>query len=423
MSVAKTGPGSPGITLGSDFRSTYATLLILMAAGAYAIGARVLGGLNVTGLTSITPWGVWVVFYIFFVGLSAGAFLLSTLIYVFGMHRFEKIGKEALLVSLISMVVALCFILLDLGRMDRFIYALWFGNATSVLAWEVRFYMLYILLLAVELFYAMRPDLVRLRGEASLRGRLAAALTRNRDNLSPAALERDHRVMRVLGALGIPLAILGVHGGTGTLFAVVKAQPYWNSALFPVLFVVSALVSGTALLMVLHIFRCRRQGRKLDLDLLRGMGALLLGFLALDLMLEFYEYLIGAYRLEAAEWATLTSIFAGRYAWSFWLIQIGLGAIIPVIILARGSRNSAGNLFLAALLVLAGIMAVRFHIVLPPLALPQLPGLPWGHYGPTWVEWVSSLGLMAMGMLLYVAGTNFLPVDGTAEDERSGNNG
>ncbi|KKM11408.1 molybdopterin oxidoreductase [Clostridiales bacterium PH28_bin88] len=408
--------GTPRPGTGANFRSTYIILFALVAAGLYAIGVRVTGGLEATGLTSITSWGAWVAFYIYFVGLSAGAFLLSTLIYVFGMHRFEKIGREALLVSLISMMVALCFILLDLGRMDRFAYALWFGNATSILAWEVRFYLAYILLLAAELYYSMRPDLVRLSRESSLRGRLAAVLTRNNGDLSEASRQRDRRILKVLGSLGIPLATLGVHGGTGTLFAVVKAQPYWNSALFPIIFVVSALVSGTALLMVLHTFRCRRQGREVDLSLVQGLGMLLLGFLAMDLMLEFYEFLIGAYRLEAAEWVTLASLFSGRYAWSFWGIQMGLGALVPVMILVRGSKNSAGTLNLAALLVLVGILAVRFHIVLPPLALPQLPGLPWGHYSPTWVEWVSSTGLVALGMLMYLLGTAVLPVDDTTDD-------
>lgn len=385
MSVAKIKAGTLRLAMGAGFRSTDLVPLALMAAGVYAIGVRVAGGLTVTGLTSVTPWGAWVAFYIYFVGLSAGAFLLSTLIHVFGMNRFEKIGREALLVSLISMVVALCFILLDLGRMDRFAYALWFGNVTSVLAWEVRFYLVYILLLAVELYYAMR---------------------------------RDRRILKVLGALGIPLAIVGVHGGTGTLFAVVKAQPYWNSALFPIIFVVSALMSGTALLMVLHIFRSRRRGREVDLPLVRSLGMLLLGFLALDLVLEFYEFLIGAYRLEAADWLTLASLFSGRHAWSFWGIQMGLGVLAPVILLLGGSKSSVKSLNLAALLVVVGILAVRFHIVLPPLALPQLPGLPWGHYRPTWVEWMSSTGLVALGMLLYVVGTTVLPVDDTTDEKR-----
>jgi len=91
----------------------YMFLLALLALGLTAFALRVTQGLASTNLTSAMPWGAWVAFYIYFVGMSAGAFLLSSLIHVFDLEHLEKVGKDATLVAIISMVLALFFILMD----------------------------------------------------------------------------------------------------------------------------------------------------------------------------------------------------------------------------------------------------------------------------------------------------------------------
>ena len=93
----------------------YWTLLgVVAVVGLAAIAVRVLQGMSVTNLTSLIPWGLWVAFYIYFIGLSAGSFLISTMIYVFGIRRFEPIGRMALFSAFIALSAGLVFILLDL---------------------------------------------------------------------------------------------------------------------------------------------------------------------------------------------------------------------------------------------------------------------------------------------------------------------
>lgn len=397
-------------------------LLTLMAVGGVAIVYRGMLGLSSTYLTNVTPWGTWVAFYIYFVGLSAGAFLLSTLIFVFGMHQLERVGRMALLTALLSMVVALTFILLDLGRMDRFWHPLVFWNLTSVLAWEVHFYVLYIVLLATELYVAMRQDLIRAAtGAAGIRRRVARWLVLGGADLSPEGRRQDERWMRILGIIGIPLAIFGVHGGTGALFAVAKARPYWNSGLFPIIFVVSALVSGTALLVVFYAVQTVVRGRALDQDLLQSLARLMIAFLFIDLGLQFYEFLVAVYNLEHEELATLSAMTTGPFWWSFWIVQLGLGALAPIyLVLSRRTRDRPAGLVLAAALVVLGILAVRFNIVVPPLVVPVLAGLPGGDYYPNHIEIASSVGVIAMGLLLYTLGLRWLPVE--IVDEGVGSN-
>lgn len=395
-------------------------LIMLMIIGGIAIGFRVTQGLASSNLTNITSWGTWVVFYIFFVGLSAGAFLLSTLIYVFGMEQFERVGKIALFTAIISMVVALTFVLLDLGRMDRFWNAMVYWNLTSILAWEVHFYLLYIALLTTELYFALRQDLIRMsqRGNA-FQHKLAKFLTLGSIDLSDESKKNDIRWMKILGTIGIPLAIFGVHGGTGTLFAVLKARPYWNSALFPIVFVVSALVSGTALLAVLYSIQNRMRNRPVDIGTLKALARMMILFLFIDLGLQFYEILIAFYGLKAEEMNTLSIIMTSKFSWSFWGVQWFLGAIVPIyLVLAKRTADSWLGLTSACALVVIGIIGVRFNIVVPPLIVPVIEGLPTGNYYPSLVEIGSSLGVIAMGLFLYTLGMNLLPLE-DEDHERS----
>ena len=174
----------------------YAFLFIAVILGSWAFWQRIDLGLAATDLTSQMPWGAWIALYIFFVGLSAGAFLLSSLVYVFGMQQFERIGRMALLSAIVCMGVALAFVGSDLGRLDRAHTAVNHFSWTSPLSWEVRFYTMYIVLLIAELTLALRLHMGKARSVVG-----------------------THRWLRILGIVGVPLAIFGVHGGTGTIFA------------------------------------------------------------------------------------------------------------------------------------------------------------------------------------------------------------
>jgi molybdopterin-containing oxidoreductase family membrane subunit len=382
----------------------YSLLALLLLTGGGAIFYRLVGGLATTNLTSFMPWGAWVAFYIYFVGLSAGAFLLSSLIYVFGMDRFEKVGRMALLAALVSMVVALTFIGLDLGRVDRALTALIRFNWMSPLAWEVRFYAVYIALLAAELWFSVRADLVK-RSETSRIARFLAFGTKETDDSG------DHKWLRILGTIGIPIAIFGVHGGTGLIFAVVKARGTWFGPLFPVVFILSALVSGTAMLTVFYVVRQLVRRRPVDTALVLDLGKLLVGFLMVDMGLFFYEMLVPALSLYPHDREVIHVMASGRFAWSFWFVQVGMAFVGPAVILLSSLKRSWKWVTVAALSVVIGIVGVRFNIVVPALIPPLLPGLPTGDYAPNLVEWVSSAGVIALGLMLFSLAAEVLPLD------------
>ncbi|KDS91558.1 molybdopterin oxidoreductase [Halorubrum saccharovorum] len=391
----------------------YAVVAVLVAVGAYATYLRLTGGMASTNLTSIVPWGAWVAFYIYFVGLSAGAFLVSTMANVFEVEGMHRIDRDALFAAVISMAVALLFVWIDLGRMDRMYFPFLWRQLTSALSWEVHAYVAYIGILVTELYFSMRIDLARVADRTSgLRKRFYAALALGRLDTSEASQAFDRRWLKRAGVLGIPLAIFMVHGGTGVLFAVSKARPYWNSGLFPVIFVISALLSGTALVMVIYVLRTRLfDGDSIDPDLLDRLAQLLIGFIVIDAALTAIETFIAIASVHPHEIETWQVIMYGPMSWSFWWFMIGFSWVFPMVLLSKKSwRRTPSVMVLAGLSVVVGIVAVRFNIVVPAQVMPVMEGLPHGSYFPTLVEWGTSVGMIGVGLLLYTLGAETLPL-------------
>ncbi|WP_411968801.1 NrfD/PsrC family molybdoenzyme membrane anchor subunit [Haloferax sp. YSSS75] len=391
----------------------YGFLAVLLAVGGYAMWLRIDSGMASTNLTSVTPWGAWVAFYIYFVGLSAGAFLVSTLANVFEMDGMHRIDRDALFAAIISMAVALLFVWTDLGRMDRMYFPFFWRQLTSALSWEVHAYVAYIAVLVTELYLSMRIDLARVaEQDDGWRGRLCGLLTLGRRSTDEDAHATDRKWLKRVGTLGIPLAIFLVHGGTGVLFAVAKARPYWNSGLFPIIFVISAVVSGTALVAMLYVLRTRLfDGESVDPDILDRLGSLLAAFILTDVALTAIDALIALVSLHPHEVETWHIVLFGEMSWSFWWFMVGFGWLFPLVVLSNRSwRRSPWPIVAAGLSVVVGIVAVRFNIVVPPQILPVMDGLPHGSYFPTVTEWLTSAGMVAVGLLLYTLGAEFLPL-------------
>jgi molybdopterin-containing oxidoreductase family membrane subunit len=271
----------------------------------------------------------------------------------------------------------------------------------------------YILVLSVELYFAMRADLVRVARRATgIRARLASVLTFGRRSLSDAALDADRRWLKRFGIVGIPLAIFFVHGGTGVLFAVSKARPYWNSGLFPIIFVISAVVSGTALVMAVYVLRRRFfDDRPVDPNLLDRLAQLLVAFILTDVAFTAIDALIALTTLERLHVGTWLLVSTGEMSWSFWGVMVALGWVLPAALASRRAwRRTPWLMVVAGISVVIGIVGVRFNIVVPPLILPVLEGLPHGNYVPTLVEWGTSAGIIGLGLLLYTLGAELLPL-------------
>jgi molybdopterin-containing oxidoreductase family membrane subunit len=392
--------------------------------GCYGIYQRFAFGHRLTDYGSYIPWGLWVATYIYFIGLSAGSFLLSTLVYVVKIEKLEKIGKLSLFTAFGCLIAALISIWLDLGHEFRVYRVILHPNFKSMMSWMGILYSSYFLVILFELWFAMRVDLIK---TASIGTGPSAAVCRflalGSSDTSDKSRARDSRVLKVLGSIGVPLAI-AFHGGVGMLFAVVGARTYWHSGLTPIAFLVGALASGGALLTaIVYVWGPDRNRPQFE-DMMRFLGKIVLSLVLLDLLFEISEYFVGMYAGIPDEAIPIRAVLFGHYWYVFWVVHILFGVIVPVWIFTRNAvsrpfgKTSMGAIAFAALLVAVTFMALRLNIVIPAQINPEIEGLQYAFMGPglnytylpTVSEWLVTIWIASFGLLLFLIGYNVLPI-------------
>lgn len=393
------------------FWAAGAGLLLVGLVGWYL---RLANGLEDTAFGSVVTWGLWVAIYIYFIGLSAGAFLVSSLVYVFNVKRFESIGRLAVFTALTTLLMALLITWADIGHMERAWNVFLYPNFRSPMAWMLFLYTAYFLLLVAEMWFLLRRDLVVGSREPGWRGHVYRVLKLGARADSDASELRDRRTVRVLATIGVPVAVF-FHGGVGALFGVVAARPGWNSGLFPIMFLVSALASGGALLVVVaSVFQ---DGWNRNRDTVVALGRLVLGLLLVDVVLLGSEMLVAGYSQVPGHVAPLELIIGGPYWWVFWGWQLALGMVVPIALLAGPTRRNPRWVSLAALLIALGFIGVRLNIVIPSMATEEIDGLTLAisssrittDYFPSGMEWLLAAGVVGVGLLVFGLGEKLLP--------------
>jgi molybdopterin-containing oxidoreductase family membrane subunit len=396
----------------------------LVIAGSWAWVDRYVNADKNTNYGSIVPWGLWVAVYIYFIGLSAGSFLVSSLVYVFNIKRFESIGRLALFSAVVTLFMALLSISADLGHTFRAWHVLVYPNFRSPMAWMIWLYSAYFALVMLELWFVLRHDMAVGANTPGIRGKLYRLLLLGSRDVSPEMEASDRQIARILATIGVPVAIM-FHGGVGSLFGVISSRPAWHGGLFPVLFLVSALVSGGALLVLVSaVFQ---DGLRRNRDTVLALGTLVLGLLAIDLLMQFSEVLVGFYGNESAVTENLKLVYGGPYWWVFWIWQLGVGTLIPLVILVLPqTRKNPAAVAGACGLIAIGFLALRLNIVIPGLADEQLAGITEAYsspristdYVPSAMEFLFSAGVVGLGLLMFGIGEWFLPSgeEDTAEE-------
>lgn len=395
---------------------------LLFVVGSYGWFLRFAEGQVRANFGNIVTWGLWVAAYIYFVGLSAGSFLVSSLVYVFNFKKFERIGKLAVFTALVTLLMALLSIWSDLGQMLRAWHVIIYPNFKSPEAVVVYLYSTYMMLLLTETYFLMRYDFVTGANNTTMKGKIYRFLSLGSKDTSENSRIRDRKIVKILATAGIPLAIL-FHGGTGALFGIVAARPHWHSGLFPILFLLSALVSGGALLTFIALIF--QQGWSKNKEVVVELGKMVLALLLLDVLFQISEFLIAYRGGIPGHTAGLDLVISGPYPWVFWVWQGVIGTVTPILLLTLPkTRKSPGWVALAGFLIAAGIFGLRLNIVIPGLAVEQIHGLTaaiFSHratlnYFPSFFEWSLTFGVVGLGMLLFGFAEYFLP-EHEEEDE------
>ena len=187
---------------------------------------------------------------------------------------------------------------------------------------------------------------------------------------SPEALEIDHKAVRLLTAIGLPSACM-LHGYVGFIFGGIKANPWWSTPLMPIIFLLSAAVSGIALLILLYQVTCKLARRVVERETVQSMVRWLWFFLIITVTLELLEIIMLAYE-NSEEWHIISQLLTTRLQFSFISMQMIIGSLIPFILLFivvtmnRFLHDRVRNTlaFIASLLLLVQVFSMRWNVVI-----------------------------------------------------------
>ncbi len=317
---------------------------------------------------TVIPWTVLIVVYPYLTGLVAGAFTISSLYQVFGFHQLRPVAHFALLVSLCCMVVVPLPLLLHLGHPERAFNAMITPHITSAFAVFAYAALFYVILLMVETWFVFRPYIVHEAQQA--RGVLSwiyRAATLGSYDLSENAMSYDRKWLFALAIIGIPGAH-GLHGYVGFVFGSLKSREWWSSDLMPVIFLFSAIISGTALVIVLYVLSCKLRRVPIDLPCLKVMAYSLWGFMMFTLLLEGVEFASLVYRGREG-YDVIMQFVEGPLLVPFFILQFGIGSVLPLAVITffiwRGANDRALviGVTASAVLVLLAVLMMRYNVV------------------------------------------------------------
>ena len=314
-------------------------------------------------------WSLMIVLYPYITGLVAGAFIVSSLYHVFGDKNLKPVGNMALVAALCFILFCMTPLLFHLGKPFRCFNIMFTPNLQSAMSVFGYICFFYMAILLVEIWLVFRKDIVEQAKEGFvLRRWFYTLLALGVTDISDESLAYDKKITGFLAAIGIPSACL-LHGYVGFIFGAVKSNPWWSTPLMPIIFLLSAVVSGIAMLILLYMFIMRMKKRKIDASCIQSLCKYFWGFLIIDVTLEMLEVLNMGYEGEES-WGIISQLITGKLAFSYIIVQGLVGSIIPLILLGivslRKVKDSTRIVFatLSSLLILVQVFAMRWNVVI-----------------------------------------------------------
>ena len=335
-------------------------------------------------------WSIQIVMYPFMTGLVAGAFVLSSLYHVFGIKQLKNMARFSLVFSFALLPVAMMPLMLHLQQPQRGIEVLMTPHFTSAIAAFGIVFSTYGVIVASELWFVYRKHFVEtalsLRGKADkttlekLKHLFFSALTLGAYDVSEVALHQDEKAIKILASIGIPVACF-LHGYAGFIFGSVKANALWMTPLMPVIFIMSAVVSGIALCMLTYIvvmeikkFNARHarsasstptsteEIKGLELNEIRITARYLLFFLIFAISLELLDLIFRGYT-AVKTWDILRSVIYGKDFTDIFILQYGVGNLLPFILFLL-PRLTIRRALVGVIFVLFGVFMMRWNVVI-----------------------------------------------------------
>ena len=392
-------PKKPMLT---SFRIWIVFISLMLLIGIWGASQVLLNGLQVTGLNDQVPWGLWITQDLTSIGLGAGAFTLSAIVYLFKIKRFEPMARAAVFVGFLGYTSAMLALAMDIGRPDRFYHPLIYWNIHSVL-WEITWcVILYSSILVLEFlpilfanpFFKRWPWL----------GKISHLL---------------HRAAPAFAVGGLALSMLH-QSSLGATYGVLSGRAIWFKPSLPVMFIISAIAGGISMTLLLSLIVGKLNNRRviprdLQMALSRIIAYTLLAYMYIKLWdwaaTSFYSQASGAadalMRLQATT----------PYTQTFWWLEIVLGGLVPAfILLYRPSCQKDRMAMIALALIVMGVVINRWNVTLSGLIAPPQwsPGIIGNvvvaSYLPSLPEIAVAIGIAGYALIGFSLGVKHLPI-------------
>ena len=315
-------------------------------------------------------WSVLIVVYPFVTGLVAGAFILASLERIFHVEAVKPTYRLALLTALSFLLVAPLPLQLHLGRPERSLEMYLTPHTSSAMAMFGFVYLWYLMaVILLEVWLEYRKEIVLLsQSTTGLRRLLYRVMTLGSSNISERSLAIDERVGWFVTLVGIPSAFI-LHGYVGFIFGSIKANPWWNSPLMPVVFIFSAMVSGIAAVMLLYMLTTKLRKVAIDMQCVDTIAMYLFYIFILDFSLEMLDLIHRVYEADES-FRSLNFMVHTRLYFSQIVLQIFLGTLAPILLLGITQVTKLAPAIrkriyvVAGCLVQVGIFAMRWNVVI-----------------------------------------------------------
>ena len=408
-------------------RAYLATVAILVAIVAWALFAwsyQIVGGFGHTGVRRPVYWGFYIVNFVFWIGISHAGTLISAILRLTGADWRKPITRAAEAITVFCLMIGGMFPLIHIGRTWYFYWMipypnerlLW-PNFRSPLFWDLTAILTYLLGSLIYLYLPLIPDLAEIARESTgTRRRIYRALSLGwfGSDRQWQALERAMKLMAI-----VILAIaVSVHSVVAYDFSM-SITPTWHNTIFAPYFVVGAIFSGIAALVLVMAALRKTMGLQEYLREVHfaNLGKLLLLMSLIWLYFTFSEHLTTWYGNLPREIRVLNVREHGFYGSLFWTMVV-CNFVIPFVLLGISRLRNVTTIAVCGATVLVGMWLERFLIVIPSLSTPALPAA-WGSYAPSWIELSITAGTFAAMALLYLLFVKAFPIIAIWEyDER-----
>lgn len=399
-------------------------------AGLYALYLQIAKGHGVTGMRDNVVWGLFIVNFIFFIGLSYAGAIIAGVLHLLKVPWGKPIVRLAQMMTVISIIVGPVFILLCVGRFDRLWHLFVYPRIQSPMTWDVMAVVTFLVGAVLLLYLALIKDFAVYR-DAKLkvpkwRQKLYAFFA---NGYRGTASQKKHIIVsqNLLSIIMIPLSIV-VASILSWIFGM-TLRPGWHSTIFGPYFVLGALFSGIGVLIVaMWVYRRMYKLEKYFTDKhFINLGYIMMILAAGYGYFTFSEYFTSWFGSEKWDNDVIHKLFSLKeYGW--WTLFANVaGIVLPILIVAIPVTRKPKWITLSAFIMVFALWVKRYLIIVPTLESPALPmqdtRMEYVKYSATWPEWVLTFAGIATFLLFFTLISKFVtvvPITGLEDPKAKG---